>query len=389
MYHLTEAPGPPLFKYETEFQHWLATHPDRLESKLWIVAGELELDQVERHRVDLLGVDGDGHLVVIEVKRANATREAVGQVLDYVSALEEMEPDEIANLIETASAYGDLLPVPNFGRQYADRFDGTDLSMLTPARIMLASTSATPATERILRYLRNHDVDAESHPFKGYMKDGKRVYRRKRSTDTQRSNEIPSEPRQRELEANEALQPKELRESTFPGVDSMERSKIRSVHARVSQHEHVGGDLFRAIHAVIVQTLPDAHELAREEHDGRHGRLCCGIAFTMKATSKDQKEQRTRRGNQVEHVTIRLYPEDWPGKIRIQLFGRAMRCAGEHATLLGGLPDFDPEGGRNRGKVDGCDFWFTAETWLHYQANFEAALHAIHEGWKAEREAGI
>ena len=310
MDHLTEALGPPLFKYETEFQHWLATHPDRLESRLWIVAGELELDQVERHRVDLLGVDGDGRLVVIEVKRANATREAVGQVLDYVSALEEMEPDEIANLIATASAYGELLPVPNFGRQYADRFDGADLSMLTPARIMLASTTATPATERILRYLRNHDVDAESHSFDGYMEDGKRVYRRKPSTNAQRHDDILLEPGQPEPEVNDALQSTELRESTFPGANSVERAKIKGVHARASQHEHVGGDLFRAIHAVIVQTLPDAHELAREERDGRgrYGRLCCGIAFTMRATLERPKStaRKSRRARDDPLVSRRL-----------------------------------------------------------------------------------
>ena len=376
--------SPPTFEYEAEFQSWLAAHSDALEPELWVVGYEVPIGV---NRADLLAVDGSGRLVVIEVKRANATREAVGQVLDYVSALEEMEPDEIANLIATASAYGELLPVPNFGRQYADRFDGADLSMLTPARIMLASTTATPATERILRYLRNHDVDAESHSFDGYMEDGKRVYRRKPSTNAQRHDDILLEPGQPEPEVNDALQSTELRESTFPGANRVERAKIRGVHARASQHEHVGGDLFRAIHAVIVQTLPDAHELAREERDGRgrYGRLCCGIAFTMRATSKDQ---RVRRGNHVEHVTIRLYPEDWPGEIRIQLFGRAMRCAGEHATLLHGLPDFDPEGGRNRGKVDGCEFWFTAETWPRHQADFEAVLRAIHKGWKAEWEAG-
>ena len=68
MDHLAEAPSLEPFRYEAQLQHWLAENPDLLEPGLWIVAGELELDQVERHRVDLLGVDGDGRLVVIEVK---------------------------------------------------------------------------------------------------------------------------------------------------------------------------------------------------------------------------------------------------------------------------------------------------------------------------------
>ena len=368
MSELAEAPSPPPFQYEAELQQWLAANPDKLEVGLWIVGYEFPLGE---NRVDLLGVDQAGHLVVIEVKRANATREAVGQVLDYVSALELMEPTEIAESINRARTRPELAPVADFEREYGERYGG-ELADLTPARALLACTSESAETGRILEFLQNHNVDATSRSFTGYTEKSKRTYRRK---PTERESE------QDEADSGDELGSRGPCQSEFPGPDTLERPKIQSVHQRAS--EHIGGDLFRIIHCAIVGAFPDAHELAREKYDrpGPRGRLCCGIAFTANATSKDPGRRH------VEYVTIRLYPEDWPGKVRIQLFGRAVRHAGDHANLLEGFPEFNPEGGRNRGRVDGCDFWFSTETWPHHQPSFEAVLRGIHEGWKAEREA--
>lgn len=378
MSELTKAPAPPPFQYEAELQQWLAANPDELESGLWLVGYEFPLGE---NRVDLLGVDQSGQLVVIEVKRANATREAVGQVLDYVSALELMEPAEIAESINQAESRPELAPVADFEREYRKRY-GRELANLMPVRALLACTSESAETGRILEYLQGHNVDARSCLFTGYTEKSKRAYRRKPAKRAQYEG-MGRASKQHEADSGDALGPRGPCQSEFPGSDALERSKIRSVHQRAS--EHIGGDLFRIIHCAIVGAFPDAHELAREEYDGigRHRRLCCGIAFTAKATAKDPE----RRGNPVEYVTVRLYPENWPGKVRIQLFGRAVRHAGDHANLLDGFPEFDPEGGRNRGHVDGCEFWFTEETWPYHQANFEAVLRAIQEGWKAEREA--
>lgn len=370
MDHLTEAPGPPLFKYETEFQHWLATHPDRLESKLWIVAGELELDQVERHRVDLLGVDGDGRLVVIEVKRANATREAVGQVLDYVSALEEMEPDEIANLIATASAYGELLPVPNFGRQYADRFDGADLSMLTPARIMLASTTATPATERILRYLRNHDVDAESHPFDGCMEDGKRVYRRKRSA------RAPAAPSQggRESKSRAGRET-----ASKPGTGTDGRRKIDDVHDGVEEYaraNYAGAKLFTEVHAALVTALYEG----TEEERALNGESF-GIAVKMRATKSDRWQKR-----EADYVTVRFHPHE-PDHVRLSIFEAAWQRGGDEVVQLFGLSELGPAEGKSQPGRPLRFVWFDQGTWDAHAELFKRFLRNAKSAWKTEREA--
>lgn len=370
MDHLTEEPGPGPFRYEAEFQHWLAAHPDRLEPGLWIVAGELELDQAERHRVDLLGVDSDGRVVVIELKRANATREAVGQILDYVSALEEMEPDEIANLIETASAYGGLLPVPDFGRQYADRFDGADLSMLTPARIMLASTAATPATERILRYLRNHDVEAESHSFKGYMKDGKRVYRRKRSA------RAPAAPSQggRESKSRAGRET-----ASKPGTGTDGRRKIDEVHDGVEDYaraEYAGAKLFSEVHGTIVSALYEG----TEERRALTGESF-GITVKMRANESDRQER------EADYVTVRFYPHE-PGHVRLSIFEAAWQRGGDEVVQLFDLWELHPGEGESQPGQPLRLVWFDRETWDAHAELFKQFLRNAKTAWEAEREAG-
>jgi RecB family endonuclease NucS len=45
--------------------------------------------------LDLLGIDGDGRLVVFELKRGTLTRDAVAQVIDYASYLADLQPEEL------------------------------------------------------------------------------------------------------------------------------------------------------------------------------------------------------------------------------------------------------------------------------------------------------
>ena len=53
--------------------------------------------------LDLLGVDGDGRLVVFELKRGTLSRDAVAQVIDYASDLDNMDLVDLANHISERS----------------------------------------------------------------------------------------------------------------------------------------------------------------------------------------------------------------------------------------------------------------------------------------------
>src|SRR4051812_12199667 len=83
---------------EKDLETWIEQRPTILEDrKLVIIARQL---RAGGNYVDLLGLDGDGTLVVIELKRDMAYRDALAQAIDYASWLAERSKDELAALID-------------------------------------------------------------------------------------------------------------------------------------------------------------------------------------------------------------------------------------------------------------------------------------------------
>ena len=156
------------------------------------------------------------------------------------------------------------------------------------------------------------------------------------------------------------------------------RRKIEEIHERAAGYP--GVELFRSIHCLFVDALPEAHEVPRERRD-REKQDQCGIAFSMPATSEDLEHGR------LEYFVVRLYPVG-PGEIELFVYDRAEQRSDDAASLLDTLPERPLYRGKDpRVGVNGRNFWFTKETWPQHQANFEAALRAIHKGWKAEWKA--
>lgn len=157
------------------------------------------------------------------------------------------------------------------------------------------------------------------------------------------------------------------------------RREIEEIHERAKGYP--GASLFWAIHCLILDAFPEAHEIPRTRRD-RKQQDQCGIALDMPSTPEDGD------GGRLEYVVIRLYPVG-AGVIEIFVYHRAELRGDNAATLLGTLPERPLYLGRDRREgVDGRNFWFTPDTWPLHRENFEDALHDIYEGWQAEREAG-
>ena len=373
MSELIEAPSPPPFQYEAELQQWLAANPDKLESGLWLVGYEFPLGE---NRVDLLGVDQNGALVVIEVKRANATREAVGQVLDYVSALELMEPAEIAESINQAESRPELAPVADFEREYGERYGG-ELANLTPVRALLACTSESAETGRILEFLQELELDIDSVVFEGtLLESGERRYRRRTAARENDAGVDAAGQTQQVVESELGLH--EPCRSPYPRANTKGRLKLNELHQRAE--EYPGVELFRSVHCAIIHALPDAHEIALPERDWSR-ELTAAIAFDMAPTSKDERTTRP------EYLRIRMFPESAPGEVLIVLFDRALWRAGDSLSLLDDLSDYRAYDGANIEGEALDRVWISANFWEADRPILEQVLQAIHREWESEREA--
>ena len=375
MDELAQELSPAIIKDEKALQLRLAEHPELLGDGFWTVGYEFGLDPGS---VDILAIDGDGRLVVIEVKRDSAARDAVGQALDYVSALDLMDPLDIAHLISTRQLPSAVPPVTDFEAAYADRYPNAELSDLTPARVLLASTSALPTTRRIVSYLRGYGLDIDIALEGEYEEDsGKSDGRQRPGKPAQPRGESASPDTTSSIADTRSI--REPCRSATQRQDTKGRRKIEDIHERAKGYP--GVELFWSIHCLILDALSEAHEIPRTEHD-RKKQEQCGIALTMPSTPEDEE------GGRLEYVVIRLYPVA-AGEIEIFVYDRAAKRAGDVAARLNTLPKRSLYLGKDRRVgVDDRNFWFTAETWPRHQADFEAVLHAIHKGWKAEWEAG-
>jgi len=85
--------------------------PDLLLPDLKLVGRQTD---VPGGALDLLGVDGDGNLVVFELKRGVLNREAVAQIIDYTSYLSYLEPEELSRHISERSGKSGIDKIDDF-----------------------------------------------------------------------------------------------------------------------------------------------------------------------------------------------------------------------------------------------------------------------------------
>lgn len=70
-------------KLEKNIHDWIEQDPSMLDPDLMIIGREVRTSA--NKRIDLLGVNPDGNLVIIELKKDQAHREVVAQTLEYAS----------------------------------------------------------------------------------------------------------------------------------------------------------------------------------------------------------------------------------------------------------------------------------------------------------------
>ena len=151
----------------------LVNSPDFLLQDLTLVGRQT---RNEGGALDLLGVDGDGKLVVFELKRSTLYREAVTQVIDYASSLDSMDLDALAKHISERSGSHGIDKIEDFQNRYMDDLGFDDLEQLKPLRMFLVGLGVDTATERMVKFLaENSGMDISLLTFHGFDYEGKTI----------------------------------------------------------------------------------------------------------------------------------------------------------------------------------------------------------------------
>jgi hypothetical protein len=131
---------------EKQLETWVAEDPSILGDRVLIIARQKHIPGVGP--LDLLGIDQDGTLTIIELKRDRTPREAVAQALDYASWLDSADEETIR---EWAAEY---LKRP-LDEAFVDYFAAEDLPEISCQRhrIVLVAPRLDASAERIITYL--------------------------------------------------------------------------------------------------------------------------------------------------------------------------------------------------------------------------------------------
>lgn len=130
---------------EALLETWIAEHADLLGQDLLIIGRQVRT--AHRGFIDLLGVDSDGKIHIVELKRDETPREVVAQALDYASWIVDLESDDLDTICQTylktdlASAFQQRFKTP------------LPETLNEEHTITIVASSLDPSTERIVEYL--------------------------------------------------------------------------------------------------------------------------------------------------------------------------------------------------------------------------------------------
>ncbi len=146
------------WKERRDIQEWIAAHPDILGDDLLIIGKEFSSFDLTKERLDLLAVDGDGKLVVIELKRDDTGTDAHWQAIKYASYLRNATAEKVVSMLAAHDKTSEDEAIDRLLRH----LNADDLNALNnDQRIILASHRFAPEVTSAVLWL-NEKVPDEN-----------------------------------------------------------------------------------------------------------------------------------------------------------------------------------------------------------------------------------
>jgi hypothetical protein len=146
---------------ESYLESWLENSPWALvegEPILWI--GRQTSANVEESTIfsDLLGIDSEGNLVIVELKRGKAPRDVVAQLLEYAEWAEKLSDEQIREIAEIyfQAAKKEI----TLQEVFSEVFENEMPALNRRLRLFIVAEEIPVSVSRVCRYLRtSHGMD--------------------------------------------------------------------------------------------------------------------------------------------------------------------------------------------------------------------------------------
>jgi hypothetical protein len=141
-------------RLEEHLEDWLERDVAMLSENLLVIGRQVG-------NIDLLAIDGDGRLVVIELKRDRVPRQAIAQAVDYASTVSSWSPARVVQIGDEYLASAGW----NDHQSLDDAFLGTfgknldEVSVNKAQRVVLVGVQMEPGVERMVEWLSENGVD--------------------------------------------------------------------------------------------------------------------------------------------------------------------------------------------------------------------------------------
>lgn len=167
---------------EKQLEDWIVNDPSILNMDLLIIGRQVHT--TFGGYIDLLCINGDGDLIIVELKRDKTPRDVVAQCLDYASWVCELGFEEINSICYKYCNKG-------IGDAFAEYFDdAVPESLNENHQMVIVAASLDDSTERIIQYLADkHSININAVFFNAFEIDGKSVLGRSFFKDPEKIEE--------------------------------------------------------------------------------------------------------------------------------------------------------------------------------------------------------
>lgn len=321
-----EAPPDDLFPTERHLEDALVANPDILIEGLWLVGRQIPTDA---GRIDLLGIDPDGALILFELKLGKLSRGSVSQAIEYAAFLTDLEEEDLSSLIANSSGRSDIPLIPDFEDAFQNRLGRKPFEDGVKVGITLVSQEYDEPSARSIDWLSANGIGIDHFLLYHNIRGNSVVF-----------------------DVRENIAPP-IRRWWYPPATAKKAEVVEWVRREAAKTDEA--DLFDEIIDIVGSAFPTGRwEPRRANHS-------LGLVWMIKR----------RDGKPVEGIIIRIC--NWqPGHVYLLLYDEALQYAPR--KLRAALRPFPGGKGNRLGQAHGELRWIHSTAWDQHGALLRDAL---------------
>lgn len=154
---------------ETYIEDFLEKHVAVLDPGIFVIGRQVRTDG--NNSIDLMGMDGEGNTIIIELKRGMPARQVISQALDYAVWAENADYDELNSIAKKnhLGKYEDLHGL------FRSKFNTVPEPWNADQKIYIVAERIDEKTGDMASYLRRREVDIYCVEFNFYENAGQEI----------------------------------------------------------------------------------------------------------------------------------------------------------------------------------------------------------------------